>query len=115
MKPNKLLVSASVVSVVLFSLHLAGDIVRGYEKGSVWNLTAIPIFAFWLYGALVANERRSGQILMVLFALLSLAVPLIHMRGKGLRGEEFFFIWTTIAIGVSGLFSLIVAARNLRR
>jgi hypothetical protein len=50
-----------------------------------------------------------------------LVVLLAHMRGKGVgvassignSSGYFFFVWTLIAIGVTGLFSVILSARGL--
>src|SRR5688572_14824620 len=105
------------------SLHLADDIVRGYEKGDVYTLTAVLIFCTWLYGTLMLRERRWGYIIVLLASLLSLAVPYLHMRGKGVALSSrvahsdgaFFFVWTLIALGVTALFSLILCARGLWR
>jgi hypothetical protein len=119
MKPSVMLRVASVLSILFFTFHLAGDIVRGIEKGGVSNLTAIPIFVVWLYGTLVLAERRSAYVIMLLGGLFALVVPLAHMRGAsvGVRivksDGAFFFVWTLLAIGVTGLFSVILAARGL--
>ena len=75
----------------------------------------------WLYGALVLAERRSGYVIMLLGSLLSFAVPVLHMKGKGVgvasgianSSGGFLFIWTLIALGVTGLFSAILSARGL--
>jgi hypothetical protein len=121
MKQNIMLTTASVLSVLFFSFHLADDIVRGMEPGTLTNLTAVPIFVFWLCGTLVLAGRRSGYIITLLGGLFSLVVPLAHMRGKGVgvasgianSSGQFFFVWTLIAIGVTGLFSAILSARGL--
>ena len=121
MKHNELLTIASLLSILLMTFHLADDIVRGFEPGKLTNLTAVPIFVLWLYGTLVLAERRSGYIVTLLGGLFSLVVPLAHMRGKGVgvtsslanSSGHFFFVWTLIAIGVTGLFSVILAARGL--
>jgi hypothetical protein len=81
----------------------------------------VPTFVFWLYGTLVLAERRSGYIITLLGGLFSLVVPIAHMRGKGVgvasgianSSGGFFFVWTLIAIGVTGLFSVILSARGL--
>ena len=112
---------ASLLSVLLFSLHLADDIVRGMEPGTLTNLFAVPTFVLWLYGTLVLAERRSGYIITLLGGLFALVVPLAHMRGKGVgvtsrlanSSGHLFFVWTLIAIGVTGLFSVILSARGL--
>ena len=119
MKHNFQLTIASLLSILLFTFHLSDDIVRGFEKGGVSNLTAVPIFVVWLYGTLVLAERRSGYVIMLLGSLLGLAAPVLHMMGKGVGGEiakssgGFFFIWTIIALGVTALFSVILAVRGL--
>jgi hypothetical protein len=121
MKHTVTLKIASLLSVLLFSLHLADDIVRGMEPGTLTNLSAVPIFVLWLYGALVLAERRSGYIITLLGGLFALVVPLAHMRGKGVgitsrlanSSGHFFFVWTLIAIGVTGLLSAILSARGL--
>jgi len=123
MKQNAILTIASLLSVLLLTFHLADDIVRGFEKGGVSNLAAVPIAVVWLYGALVLAERRSGYVIMLLGSLFSLVVPVIHMKGKGVgvassignSSGGFFFIWTLLALGVIGLFSVILSMRGLWR
>lgn len=121
MKHSVLLTITSLLSILLFTFHLTDDIVRGIEPGTLPNLIAVPIFVVWMYGTLVLAERRSGYIIMFLGSLLALAVPFLHMRGKGVGVSSgiasssggFFFIWTIIALGVTALFSVILSARGL--
>ena len=121
MKHGRLLTIASVLSILFFTFHLADDIRRGMEPGTLTNLTAVPIFVVWLYGALVLAERRAGYIITLLGGLFSLVVPLAHMRGKGVgvtsrlaySNGHFFFVWVLIAIGVTGLFSVILSVHGL--
>jgi hypothetical protein len=116
-----MLTSASLLSILFVTFHLADDIIRGMEPGTVVDLTAVPIFVVWLYGTLVLAERRSGYVIILLGSLLSLAVPVVHMMGKGVGVESrianssggFFFVWTLIALGVTALFSVILSARGL--
>lgn len=120
MKDRGMLRVASSTSALLFTFHVADDIVRGIEPGTVSNLPAVPICVVWLYGALVLAERRSGQVIMLLGALLGMAVPVLHMRGSGVgvggpiagSGGAFFFVWTLLALGVTSLFSLLLLARG---
>jgi len=121
MKNSVMLTIASLLSILFFSLHLADDIVRGYEPGTLTNLNAVLIFVFWLYGTLVLFEKRSGYIITLLGGLFAMVVPLAHMRGKGVgiasrlanSSGHFFFVWVLFAIGVTGLFSVILATRGL--
>ena len=123
MKQNVVLTIASLLSILLFTFHLADDIVRGIEPGTITNLTALPIFVVWLYGTLVLAGRRSGYIIILLASLLSVGVPFLHMRGKGVgvasgianSSGGFFFIWTLIALGVTALFSVILSVHGLWR
>lgn len=121
MKANITLTITSLLSILFFTFHLADDIVRGFEPGKLTNLTALPIFVFWMYGTIVLSGRRSGFIITLLGGLFSLVVPLAHMRGKGAgitsslghTSGHFFFVWVLIAIGVTGLFSAILSVRGL--
>lgn len=121
MKQNALLTIASLLSVLFLTFHLADDIVRGYEKGGLSNLIAVPIVVLWLYGTLVLAGRRSGFIIILLLSLFGLLVPLIHMQGKGVglasrvagSSGAFFFVWTLIAISVTALFSIVLSVRGL--
>ena len=121
MKNSVMLTIASLLSILFFTFHLADDIVRGMEPGTLTNLAAVPTFVLWMYGALVLAERRSGYIITLLGGLFSLVVPLAHMRGKGVgvasrlanSSGHFFFVWILISIGVTGLFSVLLATRGL--
>jgi hypothetical protein len=119
-----MLTISSLLLVLLVTFHLADDIRHGFEPGGLKNLVGgVLITVVWLYGTLVLAERRSGYIIMLLLSLFSLVVPYIHMKGKGVGvtsklanySGHFFFVWTLIAIGVLGLFSAILAARELWR
>jgi len=120
MKDGRLPTAASVLLILLLLLHLSDDIVRGYEKGGLAVLVALPVLAVWLFGALVLRERRSGYIITLLGSLLALAVPFFHMKGKGLGYQieqmpsgGFFFAWTVLALGVVGVFSVALSVRGL--
>jgi len=123
MNPSRILTIASVLSIVLALAHLAQDIVYGYEPGTTNNLLVVPIAVVWLYGAVVLSGKRSGYIITLLFSLFSMVVPLVHMKGKGAglasrvayHPGHFFFVWTLLLIGVLGLFTAILAARELWR
>ena len=121
MKQNLMLVVTSLLSILLLTFHLSDDIVRGFEKGGVSNLTAVPLVVAWLYGTLLLAGRRSGYVIILLFSLLGSYVPVVHFMGKGVGAGSrianssgaFLFVWTLIAIGVTSLFSVILSVRGL--
>jgi hypothetical protein len=119
MKENSLLRIASLLSVFFVSVHMAGDIIYGFEKGGTSNLIIIPILVIWLYATLVLTENKWGYTIIVLFSLLGLAVPVVHMKGEGIGKHvaglpgAYFFVWATISLGVTSIFSIILAIRGL--
>jgi len=115
------LTASSLLSVLLMTVHLADDIVRGMEKGGPSNLMAIPILVIWLYGTLVLTERRAGYLLILLGSLLGTAVPSIHFAGSGgvVAGNirestgALFFVWTLVALGVTSVLSGVLSLQAL--
>ena len=82
MKPNVMLMIASLLSIILMIFHMTDDIVRGMEPGTLFDLIIVPILAVWLYGTLVLRERRPGYIIVLVASLLGLLVPIIHMNNR---------------------------------
>jgi hypothetical protein len=121
LKRNDMLTIATLLSVLLMTLHLADDIVRGMEPGGLSDLIVVPILVVVLYGTLVLAGRRSGYVILLLGSLLFLVVPVVHMKGKGVgvasgianSSGGFLFVWTLIALGVTALFSIVLSARGL--
>jgi len=120
MKHRMALTIASLLSILLMSFHLSDDVVRGMEPGGTKNIAGVLILAAWLYGTLALAGRRSGYIIMLAGSLLGALVPVVHMRGSGLVGGEiagsggvFFWVWTLMALGLTGTFSLILSAQGL--
>jgi hypothetical protein len=121
MNPSRMLTITSLLLIVLAVAHLAQDIVYGYEPGNINNLLVVPIAVVWLYGTLVLRGKRSGYIITLLLSLFSLVVPLVHSRGKGFglasrmayTSGHFFFVFSLLAIGVLGIFSVILCAQGL--
>jgi len=122
MRHNVTLTITSLLSLILLTLHLADDIVRGFEPGGLVNLLgAVLISVVWLCGALLLAGRRSGYVIILLGSLLGFFVPYIHMRGKGVgvasgianSSGGFFFVWTLLALGAISLFSTVLSARGL--
>lgn len=119
MKKFELLTITSLLAIVLMSLHLSDDVVRGYEPGGLKNLSGMAILSLWLCATLLLVGRRWGYILLTLGSLFAILMPIAHMRGKGVGGAVaasdggHFFIWTLFALGVLGMFSLVLCVRGL--
>jgi hypothetical protein len=75
MKRNAILVVTSLLSILLLTLHVTDDIVRGISKAEPSN-TALVVLAIFLYGTLVLAERRWGYVIMLLVGLFAAAMPI---------------------------------------
>lgn len=122
MTTHRTLTLASLLSIVLFSLHWSDEIARGLEPGTIdrtWG--GLLILFVYLYGTLAIGERRAGLVIMLLGALLASGVPVLHMQGRGLVGGRIavdsngalFWVWTNVALGASGMISLALALHAL--
>jgi hypothetical protein len=118
MKRNGILVVTSLLSILLLTLQITDDIVRGISKAESSN-TALLVLVVLLYGTLVVPERRSGHVIMLIVGLLAAAMPVMHMRGAH-YGEiaqsvgGFFFVWTLWALGGLGGVTVILSALGLK-
>src|SRR5215472_1893787 len=117
MKQNAILVVTSLLSILLLTLHVTDDIVRGISKAESSN-TALVVLAVFLYGTLVLSERRSGHVIMLLVGLFAAAMPVLHMRGAhyadiARSSGGFFFVWTLWALGGVGGVTIALSARGL--
>ena len=119
MKANAILTVTSLLTTLLFSIHVTDDIIRGMSQGGSENITVILIMVVYLCGILMLAERRLGQVIMLLGGLAAATTPILHMRGASHAGPiaqssgGFLFIWTVLAIGTTGAFSAILAVHQL--
>jgi biotin transporter BioY len=117
MKEGTLLVVTSLLSILLLTLHITDDIVRGISKAEPSNI-ALIVLALLLYGTLILGERRLGYVAMLLVGLFAAGMPVIHMRGAhyaeiARSAGGFFFVWTLWALGGLGGVTLILSSRGL--
>jgi hypothetical protein len=117
MKEDTILVVTCLLSILLSTLHVTDDIVRGISKAEPSNIALVVLVVF-LYGTLLLAGRRSGYIIMLLVGLFAAAMPVLHMRG--VRYSEiarsaggFFFVWTLWALGGLGGLTFVLSARGL--
>jgi biotin transporter BioY len=117
MKPNTVLRATSLLCILLLTLHVTDDIVRGISRAEPAN-TALAVLAVLLYGTLVLPERRSGHLIMFLVGVLAAGMPVLHMRGAhyaeiARSSGGYFFVWTLWALGGLGGVTVMLSARGL--
>jgi hypothetical protein len=115
MRPNVASSISSLLSIALFTVHLAHDFVFGLDSMSrAETFTFLLIVLVASYGAVELAGRRSGLVITLLFGLLAAALPVLHVAG-GPRsaGRGFFFVWTLLALGATGVLSAALSARGL--
>ncbi len=120
MKQSTLLTVTSLLSILFLTIHLTSDFLHDEGELSLpLMLIAALILTVLLWGTLVLTARRSGHVIMLLGSLMALAMPVIHLaRARGVasaltRSDAFFFVWILLALGVTGLFSAVLAVRGL--
>ncbi len=117
MKQHATLITTSLLSILLLTLHITDDIVRGISKAESSN-TALAVLVVLLYGTLVLAERRAGHVIMLLVGLFAAGMPVIHMRGAhypeiARSPGGFFFVWTLWALGGLGGLTFVLSALGL--
>ena len=124
MKNNHLLVIASLLSILLMTLHLTSDTIHaraGTPEAGGSTLVAVPVLAILLCGTLLLREKRSGLIIMLVGSILTMGMPVIHVMGPAgffhgaiaRSSPAFLFVWTLHAMGVLGIFAFILSVQGL--
>jgi hypothetical protein len=121
MKQTAMLTIASLLTVLLMTIHLAGDIIFQLSPAGLVNMFAIFVLVVQLYGTLVLGGRRAGYIIIFFGSALGLLIPVIHMKGTrgviggdiGTSSQAFLFVWTLLALAITATFSLVLSASAL--
>jgi hypothetical protein len=109
----------SLLSIILLPFHIAGDVALGLDRGgSGLFFVVVPVLIVVACGTLLLAERRSGHIIMFLGGLATFAMPLIHRNNAFTAAIAkspggLFFMWTLMALGVTGGLTMILSARGL--
>ena len=117
MNNNRVLKITSLLSLLLLTLHVTDDIVRGISKAESSNI-ALVVLVVLLYGTLVLAERQWGHVIMFLVGLFAAGIPVMHMKGThypeiAASPGGFFFVWTLWALGALGGVTMILSVRGL--
>ena len=118
MNKTQLLTAGSLLSRVLLTIHIVDDIVRGWDSAGMLNMIGISVMAVLLYGATVLRERLAGLLMMLFVGFSATAMPVIHLRSARINeiaqaSGGYFFIWTLWALGVIGIFVMILAIHSI--
>ena len=116
MKQNLTMTIASLLALVLFMLHLTDDVLHakdGLDLGG--TVICLLIMLVLLYGTVELAGRRLGYIIMLLGGVAAAYMPFLHGLGPRATRWGFFFVWTLLALGVSGSFAALLSARALWR
>ena len=116
--PKALLTITSLLSILLMTVHITDDIVRGISPARPDNMGAVVIFVVWLVGTLMLGGRRLGQIIMLLGGIFAAAMPVLHMRGGSYptiakSSGGFFFIWILMLVGSTGALAVLLSIQAL--
>jgi hypothetical protein len=121
-KQTTALIISSLLTMLLATLHLTDDIVRGFAPGTLTNAFVVLVVAMWLYATLMLAGRGSRHVIILIMSLLSSYIPVVHMNsrrgitaGIPLSAGAFFFVWTLIALGIAATFSVALSVRGLWR
>jgi hypothetical protein len=120
MKHNTLTV-ASLLTIILIPFHVGQDVALGLDRGgSGFVFIVVPILLVIACGIFLLSERRSGLIIMLLGGVAALAMPIIHRNNAFTEAIAkspggLFFMWTLMALGVTGGLAIILSARGLWR
>ena len=122
MRQDLTLLITSLVSIVLALIHLAEDIVRGFEPGRTETFNGVLIGAVWLYAVLGVPDGRVRYVLIMLLSIGGAGVSYIHMRGAGLAGGRiagsdgvFLWVFTLLALGVASSLAAMLSLTGLWR
>ena len=121
MKQAAMLATASLLTILFMTFHLAGDILFRLSPAGLVNLFAVFVLAVQLYGTLVLSGRRAGYIIIFLGSALGLFIAVLHLKGTrgvlggdiGNSGQAFIFVWIILALSVTATFSAILSASAL--
>jgi len=114
MRHNIVLTIASLLTILFMTIHGTQDIQNGVAPRGIVNMIGVLILVVWLYGTLALAGRRSGYIIILLGNLFASVIPVIHFKGAGIAPyHDAFFVWTLLALGITAIFTVVLAARGL--
>jgi len=116
MRQNITLTITSLLTLMFFLLHVTQDVLHDPAGLDVQGtIIVLMIMLVLLYGTVELAGKRLGYVIMLLGGLASAYMPFLHTLGPRATRWGFLFVWTMLAMGVSGLFAAILSAKALWR
>lgn len=113
MKPKLALQITSLLSLLLWTIHMTQDVMRQPEGANLYPIPVV-VFTLWLYGTLLYADRVWGHAIMLFGGVFSAGMIIIHSHGFVVgKSGGFFFVWTLFALSTTGWVTVILAARGL--
>jgi len=114
MRNNITLTVVSLLSIVLFSIHLTQDVIHGADDPKGIKI-GVLILLVWLCGTVLLAGRLWGYIITLIGGLIAALMHVIHTLGGSPVKWGFFFVWTLYALGVTGWFAVVLSVIGLWR
>jgi hypothetical protein len=112
-KDNVMLTIVALLSIVLSTLHITDDVMNQGGMPPKDVVSILVIIVVFLYGTTLLMGRLSGFALILLGSLGAAAMPFVHGASMAQARHGYFFIFTLLALGVTGTFGAILAVRGL--
>lgn len=119
MSHHRLLTLLSLLAMVLVMVHGADDFILGFDRAMIQNWYLLSIWVVWSCGVALWRDRVSGRIILLLGGIAAVAVPVIHLNGRGYgdafvhSGAAIRFIVTLYALGTIGPMMIILSVREM--
>jgi len=116
MRRNVTLTIASLLTIVLSTLHVCDDALHARDGVDRMGISILLlIMLVMLYGTVELAGRRLGYVIILIGGAAAAGMPYLHGMGPNATRWGFFFVWTLFALGVTGAFTVILSARALWR
>src|SRR5262249_55253795 len=107
---------SALLLVVLFIFHLTDDTLHAPdEMNTKGTVIVLAIALVMLWGTVELAGRRLGYLITLLAGLASAYMPFLHTLVPRSTRWGWLLVWTFVMMGVVGLFTSLLSARELWR
>jgi len=112
MRNNITLTIVSLLTLLLSMIHIIHDVMHGTEPPrAIINFSVISFV--WLSVTVLLAGRTVGYVIIFLGSLVAAGMPVLHTMKATTAKWDFFFYWTLLALGATGLFGALLSAIGL--